>query len=77
MKYMMSSKELARLSVIKGALDRGYTAKQARLLARLQAARKLGISVRWAKRLNKAVREQGDGILPTPPAKGAGTGLSP
>jgi hypothetical protein len=30
MKYMMSSKEFARLAVIKGALDRGYTAKQAR-----------------------------------------------
>jgi hypothetical protein len=30
MKYMMSSKELARLSVIKVALDGVYTAKQAR-----------------------------------------------
>jgi hypothetical protein len=30
MKYMMGSKELARLSVIKGALDGVYTAKQAR-----------------------------------------------
>jgi hypothetical protein len=30
MKYMMSSKELARLAVIKGALDGVYTVKQAR-----------------------------------------------
>ncbi|MDR2743009.1 MAG: helix-turn-helix domain-containing protein, partial [Treponema sp.] len=52
---MMSSKELARLAVIKGALDGAYTAKQ--------AARKLGISVRWAKHLKKAVREQGDGAV--------------
>jgi hypothetical protein len=57
MKYMMSSKELARLAVIKGALDGDNTAKQARQLA----ARKPGISVRWAKHLNKAVREQGTG----------------
>jgi hypothetical protein len=30
MKYMISSKELARLAVIMGALDEVYTAKQAR-----------------------------------------------
>jgi hypothetical protein len=31
MKYMMSSKELARLAVIRDALDGDYRAKQARL----------------------------------------------
>jgi transposase len=55
MKYTMSTKELARLTVIKGAIDGVYTAKQ--------AARKLGMSVRWVKRLKKAVREQGDGAV--------------
>ncbi|MDR3131178.1 MAG: helix-turn-helix domain-containing protein, partial [Treponema sp.] len=44
---------LARLTVIKGAIDEAYTVKQ--------AARKLGISLRWVKRLKKVVREQGDG----------------
>jgi hypothetical protein len=29
MKYMMRTKELARLAVIKGAIDGAYTAKQA------------------------------------------------
>jgi transposase len=56
MKYMMNTKELARLAVIKSALDWDYTAKQARLVA----ARKLGISVQWVKHLKQAVREQGD-----------------
>jgi transposase len=55
MNYTMSTKELARLTVIKGAIDGAFTVKQ--------AARKLGISVRWVKRLKKAVREQGDGAV--------------
>jgi transposase len=55
MKYTMSTKELARLAVIKGAIDGAYTVKQ--------AARKLGMSGRWVKRLKKAVREQGDGAV--------------
>jgi hypothetical protein len=55
MKYMMSTKELARLAVITGAIDGVYTAKQ--------AARKLGVSSRWVKSLKKVVREQGDGAL--------------
>jgi hypothetical protein len=55
MKYMMSTKELARLAVIKSAIDGACTAKQ--------VARKLGISTRWAKALKKAVREQGDGAV--------------
>jgi hypothetical protein len=38
MKYMMNTKELARLMVIKVAIDRVYTVKQ----TRLQAAWKLG-----------------------------------
>jgi hypothetical protein len=53
MEHMMSTKELARLTVIKGAIDGAYTAQQ--------AARKLGISTRWVKHLKKSVREQGDG----------------
>jgi transposase len=52
MKYTMSTKELARLTVIKGAIDGVYTVKQ--------AARKLGMSMRWVKHLKQAVREQGD-----------------
>ena len=52
---MMSTKELARLTVIKGAIDGVYTVKQ--------AARKLGMSTRWVKHLKKAVREQGDGAV--------------
>jgi hypothetical protein len=54
MKYIMNTKELARLTVIKGAIDGVYTAKQ--------AARKLDMSVRWVKHLKKAVREQGGGV---------------
>jgi transposase len=49
MKYMMSTKELARLTVIKGAIDGAYTVKQ--------AAKRLGVSTRWVKHLKKAVRE--------------------
>ena len=52
---MMSTKELARLTVIKGAIDGVYTVKQ--------AARKLGMSTRWVKHLKRAVREQGDGAV--------------
>jgi transposase len=55
MKYTMSTKELARLVVIKGAIDKVYTVKQ--------AARKLAISTRRVKSLKKAVREQGDGAV--------------
>ena len=52
---MMSAKELARLAVIKGAIDGVYTVKQ--------AARKLGIGTRRVKSLKRAVREQGDGAV--------------
>ena len=52
---MMSTKELARLTVIKGAIDGAYTVKQ--------AARKLGVGTRRVKSLKKAVREQGDGAV--------------
>ncbi|MDR3356466.1 MAG: ISNCY family transposase [Spirochaetaceae bacterium] len=52
---MMNTKELARLTVIKGAIDGAYTVKQ--------AAKKLGMSTRWVKHLKKAVREQGDGAV--------------
>jgi transposase len=52
MKYMMNAKELARLTVMKGAIDGGYTAKQ--------TAGKFGISTRRVKHLKKAVREQGE-----------------
>jgi transposase len=55
MKYTMSAKELARLTVIKGAIDGAYTVKQ--------AAGKLGVSARRVKSLKKAVREQGDGAV--------------
>jgi hypothetical protein len=55
MKYMMNTKEPARLTVIKGAIDGVYTAKQ--------AAGKLGISTRWVKHLKKAAREQGEGAV--------------
>jgi hypothetical protein len=47
MKYTTSTKELARLAVIKGAID-GVTVKQ--------TARRLGVGTRWVKSLKKAVR---------------------
>jgi hypothetical protein len=55
MKYTMNTKELARLTVIKGAIDGVYTVKQ--------AARKPGVSAWRVKALKKAVREQGDGAV--------------
>jgi transposase len=55
MKYTMSTKELARLAIIKGAIDGAYTVKQAAL--------KLGVSTRRVKRLKKDVREQGEGAV--------------
>jgi transposase len=55
MKYMMSTKELTRLTVIKSVIDGAYTVKQ--------AARRPGVSTRWVKSLKKAVREQGDGAV--------------
>jgi transposase len=55
MKYTMSTKELARLTVIKGATDGAYTVKQAAL--------KLGVSTRQVKRLKKDAGEQGGGAV--------------
>jgi transposase len=55
MKYTMSAKELARLAVIKGAIEGACTVKQ--------AARKLGVSTRRVKHLKKTVREQGGGAV--------------
>jgi transposase len=55
MKYMMNTKELARLTVINGTLDGAYTVKQ--------AAKKFGMSTRCVKHLKKAVREQGNGAV--------------
>jgi transposase len=51
----MSMKELARLAVIKSAIDGAYTVEQAAL--------KLGVSTRQVKRLKKDVGEQGDGAV--------------
>jgi transposase len=53
MRYTMSKKELARLAVIKSAIDGAYTVRQAAL--------KLGVSTRQAKRLKKDMKEQGGG----------------
>jgi transposase len=55
MKYTMSTKELARLTVIKGAIDGVYTVKQAAL--------KLGVSTWQVKRLKKDWGEQGGGAV--------------
>jgi transposase len=55
MKYMMSAKELSRLTVIRDAIDGAYTVKQ--------AARRPGVSTRRVKSLKKAVREQGGGAV--------------
>jgi transposase len=55
MKYTMNTKELARLSVIKGAIDGAYTVKQTAL--------KLGVSTRQVKRLKKNAGEQGGGAV--------------
>jgi transposase len=55
MKIMMSTKDLGKASVIKGAIDGVYTAAQ--------AAGKLGVSPRWVKQLKRRVREQGDFAL--------------
>jgi transposase len=55
MEYTMNTKELARLTVIKGAVDGAYTVRQAAL--------KLGVSTRQVKRLKKDVREQGGGAV--------------
>jgi hypothetical protein len=52
MKYTMNAKELARLAVIKGAIDGAYTVKQ--------VDRRLGVSMRRVKSLEKAVWEHGD-----------------
>jgi transposase len=55
MKVMMSQVELARATVIRGALDGAYTVAR--------AAGKLGVSPRWVKQLKRKVREQGDGAV--------------
>ena len=51
MKYIMSKKTLAKLTVIQGAAEGLYTVKE--------AARKLSLSERRIKQLKKAFREQG------------------
>lgn len=52
---MMSTKDLARLTVIQGAIDGVYTVKQ--------TTRKLGMSTRRVKHLKRTVREQRDGTV--------------
>jgi hypothetical protein len=55
MKYTMNTKELARLTVIKWAIDGACTVKQ--------VAGNLGISTGWVKHLKNGVREQGHGAV--------------
>jgi transposase len=51
MKYMMSKRALGKGAVIQGAVERQYTVKE--------AAARLRISERQAKRLKKVYRERG------------------
>jgi transposase len=51
MKYMMSKRVLGKVTVIQGAVEGQYTVKE--------AAARLRISERQAKRLKKAYRERG------------------
>ena len=51
----MSTKEIARLALIKGALDGKYTVGY--------IAKRLGISERQVKRIKKVVRDKGDGAV--------------
>ncbi|GMO39944.1 MAG: hypothetical protein Ta2B_19740 [Termitinemataceae bacterium] len=55
MKYIMSDKEIGRLTLIKGAIDGVYTVGY--------VAKRLSISTRRVKTLKKAVREHGDGAV--------------
>ncbi|GHV89323.1 hypothetical protein AGMMS50267_16830 [Spirochaetia bacterium] len=55
MKYIMSNKEMGRLTAIKGAIDGAYTVRG--------VARRLGISERRVKQLKRQVRTQGVGAV--------------
>jgi transposase len=55
MKYMMSTEELEKLSLIKGAIDGVYTVRE--------AAKRLKLSGRHVKRLKRRVREEGGGAV--------------
>jgi transposase len=55
MKYTMSRKELARLTVIQGTIEGVYTVSE--------AAKRLHLSERRIKQLKQKVRDQGEGAV--------------
>jgi transposase len=55
MKYMMSPKEMGRLSLIQGALDGVYTVRD--------AAKRLGLSERRVKQLKREFRSRGEAAV--------------
>jgi transposase len=55
MKHTMSTRELGRLALVKGAIDGKYTVQE--------VAAKLHLSMRRVKQIKRAVRERGDGAV--------------